>query len=237
MPFLEPHTALVGSFFASVPERGCEPWCGSGRTIMRNLAVSVWMTVDGVFDADTMPEWFEPYRSAERDEYIRQTVHSADAFLVGRVTYEMLAAYWPNMKNNEFGIADRLNSMPKFVVSSTLKEATWTNSTIIKKDVVAEVAKLKKQPGWGILVSGSATLVETLLQAGLVDELRFLVHPIMTGSGKRFFKEGMGKTRLKLMKTEPFSQGVMFLRYQPASDGELLHELDVPRSEEVALSA
>lgn len=185
---------------------------------MRELAVSEWMTIDGVFDADTMKEWFEPYDSAERQRYIRDAVHTADAVLVGRVSYEMLASYWPHQKNDEFGIADRLNSMPKFVVSSSLKEATWNNSTIIRDDVAAEVAKLKRQPGQRIIVYGSATLVESLLEEGLVDELRFLVHPVMAGKGKRFFKEGMGTTALELASTAPYPKGVLLLRYHPARE-------------------
>ena len=103
---------------------------------MRKLVVSEWVTLDGVFDADTMKEWFEPYDSDGRRNCIRETVLASDAFLVGRVTYEMLAAYWPNQKNNKMGIADRLNSAPKYVVSSTLKKAEWNNSTIIEKNVV-----------------------------------------------------------------------------------------------------
>ena len=102
---------------------------------MRKLVVSEWMTLDGVFDADTMKEWFEPYDSEDRQNYIKENVLTSDAFLVGRVTYEMLASYWPNQKNNEMGIADRLNKAPKYVVSSTLKKAEWNNSTIINEDV------------------------------------------------------------------------------------------------------
>jgi dihydrofolate reductase len=186
---------------------------------MRDLAVSEWVTLDGIFDADTMPEWFEPYESDERQRYIRDVVHSADAVLVGRVTYEMLASYWPNQKNNEYGIADRLNSMPKYVVSSSLRKATWNNSTILGDDFLADIDGLKRKAGKTIVVYGSATLVEALLHAGLVDELRMLVHPIMAGSGKRFFREGMGQTRLKLSRTEPLPHGVMLLRYRPAAEG------------------
>jgi dihydrofolate reductase len=181
---------------------------------LRKLVVSEWMTLDGVFDADTMKEWFEPYDSPERQNYIRENVLTSDAFLVGRVTYEMLASYWPNQKNNEMGIADRLNSAPKYVVSSTLKKAEWNNSTIINEDVVEEVTKLKQQPGQNILMFGSATLVQSLMEADLIDEYRFLVHPTIMGAGKRFFKDGMVATKLKLVKTKILDSGVTLDCYQ-----------------------
>ena len=119
---------------------------------LRKLVVSEWVTLDGVFDADSMKEWFEPYDSPDRQEYIKENVLTSDAFLVGRVTYEMLAAYWPNQKNNEMGVADRLNSAPKYVVSSTLKKAEWNNSTIISEDVVEEITKMKQQLGQDIFL-------------------------------------------------------------------------------------
>jgi len=182
---------------------------------MRKLVVSEWVTLDGVFDADTMKEWFEPYESPDRNDYIKENVLSSDAFLVGRVTYEMLAAYWPNQKNNEMGVADRLNSAPKYVVSSTLKKAEWNNSTIIKADVVEEITKLKQQPGQDILVFGSATLVQSLMEADLIDEYRFLVHPTVMGSGKRFFKDGMPATKLELISTKTLNSGVILDCYKP----------------------
>jgi dihydrofolate reductase len=184
---------------------------------MRKLVVSEWMTLDDVFDADTMKEWFEPYDSEDRQNYIKENVLTSDAFLVGRVTYEMLASYWPNQKNNEMGIADRLNSAPKYVVSSTLKKAEWNNSTIINEDVVEEVTKLKQQPGHDILMFGSATLVQSLMEADLIDEYRFLVHPTIMGAGKRFFKDGMLATKLKLVKTKTLNSGVTLDCYQPTA--------------------
>jgi dihydrofolate reductase len=185
---------------------------------LRKLIVSEWMTLDGVFDADSMKEWFEPYESQDRQEYIKENVLTSDAFLVGRVTYEMLAAYWPNHKNNEMGVADRLNSAPKYVVSSTLKKAEWNNSTIINEDVVEEITKLKQQPGQDILVFGSATLVESLMAANLIDEYRFLVHPIIMGSGKRFFRDEMVATKLKLVKTKTLAHGVTLDCYQSTTN-------------------
>ena len=185
---------------------------------LRKLVVSEWVTLDGVFDADSMKEWFEPYDSPDRQEYIKENVLTSDAFLVGRVTYEMLAAYWPNQKNNEMGVADRLNSAPKYVVSSTLKKAEWNNSTIINEDVVEEITKLKQQSGQDILVFGSAKLVQSLMEADLVDEYRFLVHPIIMGRGKRFFRDEMVATKLKLVKTKTLNSGVILDCYQSATN-------------------
>lgn len=182
---------------------------------MRKLVVSAWVTLDGVFDADTMEQWEIPYNSDDKVEHIRQGILASDAMLVGRTTYEMLAAYWPTKRNNEMGFADKVNSMPKYVVSSTLKKADWNNSTIIKDNVVQEITKLKQQPGHDILLTGSATLVQSLMKTDLIDEYQFLVHPIVMGSGKRAFKDGMVTTKLKLVKTKTFSSGVILLRYQP----------------------
>jgi dihydrofolate reductase len=116
------------------------------------------------------------------------------------------------------GIADKLNSVPNYVVSSTLEKAEWKNSTIIKENVVEELTKLKAQPGHEILIAGSATLVESLMKADLVDEYRFLVHPTIMGSGKRFFRDGMHTKGLKLVKTKTLSMGVVLVCYQPASN-------------------
>jgi dihydrofolate reductase len=185
---------------------------------LRKLVVSEWVTLDGVFDADSMKEWFEPYESQDRQEYIKENVLTSDAFLVGRVTYEMLAGYWPNQKNNEMGVADRLNSAPKYVVSATLKKAEWNNSTIINEDVVEEITKLKQQPGQDILVFGSANLVQSLMAADLVDEYRFLVHPIIMGSGKRFFRDEMVATKVKLVKTKTLALGVTLDCYQSTTN-------------------
>jgi dihydrofolate reductase len=194
---------------------------------MRKLVVSERVTLDGVFDADSMAQWFDPYHSDDRAGYIQEGILASDAFLLGRATYEMLAPYWSSLKNNEFGIADRLNSAPKYVVSSRLKEAEWNNSTIIEDNVVEEVARLKQQPGQDMLIMGSATLVESLMAADgaadraadVIDEYRFLVHPVVVGRGKRFFKEGMPTTGLKLVETKTLGLGVMLLRYQPAAWG------------------
>jgi len=183
---------------------------------MRKLVASEWMTLDGVFDADTMPEWFAPFDSDAKNKYIRDNILNSEALLVGRTTYEMLAGYWPNEVNDDHGPATKINSMKKFVVSSKLKKADWNNSTIINKDIVEEVRKLKDQDGGEIQIPGSATLVQLLMKENLIDEYRFLVHPIIMGHGKRFFKEGMQTTGMKLVKTQKLDKGVEVHCYQAA---------------------
>jgi len=182
---------------------------------MRKIVVSEGVTVDGVFDAETMGQWAAPSYSDERDAFIRGIVLASDALLLGRKTYDLQAWYWPNQKDDKYGIANHKNSMPKYVVTSTPLQAQWNNSTIIQKNVVEEIAKLKRQPGRDILIEGSATLVEALAQAGLIDEYKILVHPTIMGSGKRFFKEGMGMARLALVESKPISSGVVLLSYAP----------------------
>ena len=180
---------------------------------MRKIVVSESLTVDGVFDAETMGKWAAPYYSDERDEFVRGIVLASDVLLLGRKTYDLQAWYWPNQKDDKYGIANHKNKMEKYVVTSTPLQAQWNNATIINVD---EVAKLKQQSGRDILIEGSATLAESLAQAGLVDEYKFLVHPAIAESGKRFFKEGMGLTRLQLVESKPISLGVVALSYEPA---------------------
>jgi dihydrofolate reductase len=180
---------------------------------MRKLIVSTWITLDGVFDANNMQQWFIPFDSIERQEYIKEGILSADALLLGRVTYEMLAPYWSALKNNEMGVAAKLNSVPKFVVSSTLNKADWNNTSIIKDNLAEEVSRLKQQPGNEIQIEGSGTLVHSLMDTGLIDEYRLLIHPVIVGSGKRFFKDGAPFAKLELVENKKFGSGVTRLRY------------------------
>jgi dihydrofolate reductase len=183
---------------------------------MRKLVVSEWVTLDGVFDADSMPQWFNPFQSDERVKHIKKVIEACDALVFGRTTYEMLGPYWSTQKNDENGPAAKLNSVRKYVVSSTLRKAEWNNSTIIKDNVEKEIAALKQGSGGDILVLGSAALVRSLSGGDLVDEYRFLVHPIIMGSGKRFFTEGMGMTKLKSLETKTLEMGVVAHRYESA---------------------
>jgi dihydrofolate reductase len=182
---------------------------------MRKIVISESVTVDGIFDAETMGKWAVPYYSEERDELIRGIVLASDALLLGRTTYDIQVWYWPSQKDDKYGIANHKNSMAKYVVTSKPLQAQWNNSTVIDKNVVEEVAKLKQQPGQDILIEGSATLVQSLAEAGLIDEYKLLIHPSIMGSGKRLFKEGMGLTKLKLVESKPISRGVVLLSYEP----------------------
>ena len=138
---------------------------------------------------------------------------NSEALLLGRVTYQGFAKAWPSVKD-EFG--DRFNSMPKYVVSSTLEKADWNNSTVLKGDVVEEVTKLRHKPGGDIVVHGSPTLAKTLLANDLVDELRLMVFPVILGSGRRLFGETTDMKRLRLTSSQTVGDGVLILIYQPA---------------------
>ena len=180
---------------------------------MSKIIVSEFLTLDGVMEA---PEaWQFPYISDDVGEYIQAQILALDAQLLGRVTYDIFAASWPLQTNNEFGIADKLNSMPKYVVSSTLKKAEWNPSTIISGNVVEEIAKLKQQPVGNIGITGSATLVQSLMEADLNDEYQLQVYPIILGRGLRLFKDGMDKLPLKLVEAKPFRSGAVAFIYQP----------------------
>jgi dihydrofolate reductase len=183
---------------------------------MRRIIVSESITADGIFDAETMGKWAAPSYSEERDEFVRSIVLAADALLLGRTTYDIQAWYWPNQKGDKYGIANHKNNMPKYVVTSKPLQAQWNNTAVIQNNIVEEIARLKQQPGKDILIEGSTTLVQALAQAGLIDEYKLLIHPSVMGSGKRFFSEGMGLTRLKLVESKPLSLGVVALSYEPA---------------------
>ena len=143
---------------------------------------------------------------------LERQIRDADAFLLGRVTYEMFAGYWPTLTHNEFGVADKLNSAPKYVVSTTLQKADWNNSTQIKSNVFEEIRKLKQGPGGDIAIIGSARLVHSLLGAGLIDEVQVLVHPLVLGKGVRLFPDGYHAS-LKLAGTQVLPHGVVYMSY------------------------
>jgi dihydrofolate reductase len=137
---------------------------------------------------------------------------------LGRRTYDGFAASWPSITDEE-GYADRMNQLPKYVVSTTLATAEWTNTSIIRDQVPDAVASLKQQPGRDILLYGSATLMHTLMDLGLVDEYRLWVHPVVAGSGQRLFPDGEQISFLRRTAITPFSSGVTILHYQPATEG------------------
>lgn len=185
---------------------------------MSKLIVTEWMSLDGITDAGTMAVWFNPYHSESRAASIRETIHDCDVMLYGRNTYQMLYPYWSAMQHNEMGVADKLNSVNKYVVAATLEEAPWANTTIIRDNVVKAVETLKSNTGGNILVQGSTTLVKTLMQAGLVDELNLLVQPHIMGTGQpSFFNDMPGS--LGLTALQQLENGVVQLRYRPLQAG------------------
>ena len=184
------------------------------------LVVTEFITVDGVMEDPGGSEkspfggWaFRFQRGAEGDKFKLDELMAADAQLFGRKTYEGFAAAWPS-RTDDVGFAERINSLPKYVVSSTLQRADWTNSTILRGNVVDEIARLKQQPGRDILVAGSAQLVHTLAQHQLVDEYRLMVFPIIVGGGKRLFGESLPGTSLKIVESQQTAE-VLTLRLQP----------------------
>lgn len=181
---------------------------------MRQIIVSEWISLDGVFDAGSMEQWFNPYHSESRAQYLQQVIDNCSAMLYGRHTYEMLYPYWSQLRNNEMGVADKMNTVAKHVVSATLKTAAWQHTSIIDGNVPEQVAALKQQEGAPILVQGSRQLVHALLQAGLVDELKLLLHPHVMGSGARLW-ETIGDFGLVLKSTDNLDKGLVALSYMP----------------------
>src|SRR5438552_3555140 len=180
--------------------------------VMRTLAATLFMSLDGVVES---PEkWSFPFWSDETQKFKLNELRTMDALLLGRVTYEGFAAAWPSRKDTD-GFADRFNSMPKFVVSKTLKKLDWNNSHLIKGDLATEVSKLKQQEGHDIVIHGSPTLIRSLLPHDLIDEYRLLVYPLVLGSGKHLFDDA-SQANLKLAESAAFDTGVVKLIYRPA---------------------
>ena len=188
---------------------------------MGRIVVTEFVSLDGVVEDPGGAEdfkyggWsFEVSRGDEGDKFKLDETLSSEALLLGRVTYEGFAKAWPS-REGEF--ADKFNSMPKYVVSSTLEDPEWNNSTVLKGDLAEEVAKLKEQDG-EIVVHGSATLAQALLEEDLVDELRLMVYPVVLGIGKRLFGETSDKKPLRLVDSKVVGDGVAILTFQPAGD-------------------
>jgi dihydrofolate reductase len=186
---------------------------------MGRIVVTEFVSLDGVIEAPGGGEdyrhagWtFEIDRGEQGDKFKLDETMESEALLLGRTTYEGFAAAWPSMKG-EF--ADKFNNMPKYVVSSTLENPEWTNTTVLSGDVVEEVTKLRQGPGGDIVVHGSARLVQALVENDLVDELRLMVFPVILGSGKRLFGEASDKKSLKLVDSQTVGDGVAVLVYQP----------------------
>jgi len=189
---------------------------------MGRIIITEFVSLDGVMEAPGGGEgfkhggWtFEIDRGTEGDKFKLDEALDADALLLGRVTYEGFAAAWPS-REGEF--ADKFNTMPKYVVSSTLQKPDWNNSTVLDGDLAEEVAKLKQEQDGDIVVHGSARLVQALIEHDLVDELRLMVFPVVLGSGKRLFGDTSDKKRLRLTDSKTVGDGVEILVYEPVRE-------------------
>ena len=177
---------------------------------MRKIVASMFMALDGVVEN---PEWTVQFRREESQTYKFDELFASDALLLGRRTYQEFAASWPSMQGTgEYG--ERMNSLPKFVVSTTLSEMEW-NASLLTGKLAEEVSRIKQQPGQDVLIFGSGELVHSLMSLDLIDEYRLMVFPVVVGSGKRLFREGSEKKVLKLIETRTFSSGVIVLTYRP----------------------
>ena len=185
---------------------------------MRDLIVTENITLDGIIDASE--GWFGPSgNEAEADaadvvEAIAAQREAADAFLVGRVTFEQMCGYWPRQVDDTTGIAEYLNRVSKYVVSHTLADPQWERTTVLRGPLHEEIAVLKSSPGRDIVTTGSIRLVHALIAGGLVDEYRLFVYPIVLGRGERLFTGATGVPRLRLVDARPFRSGIVLLRYR-----------------------
>ena len=195
-----------------------------GGTGMGRIVVSEFVSLDGVMEDPGGSEgtrhagWtFSFDRGAEGDRFKLDEVHAAEALLLGRVTYQGFAAAWPTVQD-PVGFADKMNAMPKFVVSASLsdEDATWHDTTVVRGDVATEVRALRGRTDGDLLVNGSASLVQQLVELGLVDELRLMVFPIILGSGKRLFGDVAQPPRLALDCMRTVGESIVILTYHPA---------------------
>jgi len=182
------------------------------------------MTLDGVMEApgyDEHPDgkntWALQYATDDMQRFKIEELFAVDALLLGRVTYQIWAAFWPSAPR-DLGFADRINALPKYVVSKTLKDVEWENSTLLSGDIIDDVRRLKEQPGGDILTSGSADLVDTLMEHDLIDEYRIAVYPVVLGSGKHLFRQRAGVVHMGLRETRTFASGIVLLSYEPARE-------------------
>ncbi|WP_375000593.1 dihydrofolate reductase family protein [Aeromicrobium sp. CTD01-1L150] len=179
---------------------------------MRTLAITQNMTLDGA--VEMLDDWFDPTQQDpdHLTELHRQDA-TCDAVLLGRQTFEAFRGYWPEQSDDQTGVTDQLNTVTKYVVSSTMTDPRWQNSVVLSGDLLQEVRALKEQPGQDIVATGSIMVCHELLTADLVDECRIFVHPAVQGRGRRFFPEGFAASRLRLLDHKTFGNGVTYLGY------------------------
>src|SRR5882757_303287 len=194
-----------------------------GRMAMGQIVVSEFVTADGVAEgpgtdqAFSRDQWaFRFDRGSDGDQFKLDELKAAGALLLGRLTYEGFAAAWPTI-TDEAGFAEKMNSIPKYVVSGTLREPTWQNTTVITGDVPAEIQKLRDQVEGDVLINGSTQLVHSLIEHDLIDEYRLMVFPIIVGAGKRLFGDTRAAATLRLVETRTVGpDGVTIVVYRPA---------------------
>ncbi len=208
------------------------------------LTVTTFLTLDGVYQAPGGPNedrdggfehggWVVPYLGDDMFRFIDEVFTRADAFILGRRTYEIFASHWPRVTDENDAVASALNRLPKYVASRTLKRADWRGTTIMR-DVVKELAELKQRYAREIQVHGSGELIQTLLKHNLIDELRLWTFPVLLGTGKRLFANGTVPARLRLLETKTSSTGVVLQVHQSA--GTLDHgsfALEQPTAAEI----
>jgi dihydrofolate reductase len=183
---------------------------------LRTLAITQNVTLDG--SIEMLGDWFDPQGQGDVDNSdllaeLHQQDSTADGFLTGRRTFEDMRGYWPKQDDDATGVTAYLNQVQKYVVSSTLTDPQWQNSAILAGDPVAEVRALKERPGQDIVVTGSITLCHALIRAGLVDEYRLFVYPVVQGRGRRLFPDGYELPRLRLLEAKSFRSGITYSRY------------------------
>ena len=181
---------------------------------MRKVVASEFVSLDGVVGS---PErWQMPYSDEEMGREIQAAMEESDAMLLGRVTYEEWAAFFPSQSPEEVPSVEFMNATQKFVVSKTLEgPLEWNNSTLLEGSLAEELGELKRRPGKDISIAGSPTLVRSLLAEDLLDELNLMVHPVVVGRGKRLFEEGGDSKTLELVGSKTFKTGVVYLTYRP----------------------
>jgi dihydrofolate reductase len=179
---------------------------------MRKIVANLFVSLDGVVEAPE--EWTFPYFNDEIGQAVGEAFAASDALLMGRVNYEDWAAVWPGRQGP---LADTINTIRKYVVTSTLETATWTNTSVVTGDIAAQILALKDQSGMNIAMSGSATLAEWLLHEGMLDELRLLVYPIVVGTGRHLFTDGMPRQAMELVASKTYSTGVIDVTYRAAA--------------------
>lgn len=193
---------------------------------MGTVTIATFVTLDGIMQGPGGPEedrdggfehggWSFPYFSDDMGAAINGQFAKADCFLLGRRTYEIFSATWPNFPEQDDPIASKLNTLPKYVVSTTLKHAEWTNSTVVQEDLRDVVARLKKEYAGEIQVHGSARLAQTLHAHGLIDEYRLFIEPVVLGTGKRLFEPGSVPTALRLVESKALGKGAIMAIYRP----------------------